>query len=106
MAISTAKEVSALVASVVAVISVLVSALLWIDHRYMTAVAKGDLNVQIFHVSSEIIDLEGTKALYEYRLQDTGTLSMADQNRYQVILQKIDAATEARRLLVEERASL
>ena len=78
----------------------------WVDDRYMDAIRAGDINGQIYHLQSQVLDMQGIQLLYEARLEDTGILEAADKNRYDTIVRKIEAATAAIRVLEQDRSNL
>lgn len=77
-----------------------------IDKRYVNMIHGAELRSKAYHLEDTVIELEGVKALYEARLQLEGTLSEADRNRYNTVLSKIRAASEALSLLERDLRGL
>lgn len=74
----------------------------FVHNYYMDQIRASELRATIFHYEDKIVELNGTKALYEARAEVDGQLSLADNNRYQTILRKIDASEEALALLRQD----
>ena len=71
-----------------------VAVLIWVHNYYLGLIHASVVGVEVRMIERSIDDFEERAALYEARLQDDGSLSPSDGNRYTIILGKIQEAKE------------
>lgn len=102
----TVKELAAVVVLFAGAITGSGSILMTVYRHFTNQIRISELNMRDYHLEDKAIDLEGVGALYEARLSFEGELSIADKNRYDTVLKKLNAVNEARILIQQELREL